>query len=80
LNASRRQPRCDPLAGVPAAIDKAWRTAPSRADRLAVRLIGPAIPPPLALVAKIDAAIEPFAGDVIATMMEIGALLCRSTA
>ncbi|HVY16974.1 MAG TPA: hypothetical protein VHB27_17260 [Rhodopila sp.] len=65
------------LAG---AIDAAQRLAASRADRLLVRLAASAALPPPALAARISAAIEPFAGDVIVKMLVICAFLRRVTA
>lgn len=62
-----------------AAIQLAERAALARADRLPVRLVGSAAPPP-ALAAKISAAIEPFVGDVIVRMLVICAFLRRVTA
>lgn len=51
-----------------------------RADRLLVRLIDSAAPPPSALAVWIRAAVEPFAGDVIIKMLVICAFLRGITA
>jgi hypothetical protein len=48
-----------------AAIDKATHATRARADCVVVRLTDAATPPSLSLEAKMSAAIEPFAGDVI---------------
>jgi hypothetical protein len=59
-----------------AAIDVARREAQRRAERLLARLSGtPIAPPHPALASALAAAIEPFAGDVIAKMVVICALL-----
>ena len=56
-----------------AAIEDALLTARTQGARLAVRLLAPPIDPTTA--AAIRAAVEPFAGDVIAKMVVICALL-----
>jgi hypothetical protein len=58
-----------------AMIDQARRAAKSHADKLLVRLIDQAAPPPPALAAWISAAVEPFVGDVIVKMLVICAFL-----
>jgi hypothetical protein len=72
-------PPLDADGRLEAAIQQAQRAASARADRLPVRLVGSAAPPP-ALAAKIRAAIEPFVGDVIGKMVAICAFLPRVTA
>lgn len=51
-----------------------------RADRLLVRLIDSAAPPPSVLAVWIRAAVEPFAGDVIIKMLVVCAFLRGITA
>jgi hypothetical protein len=63
-----------------AAIEQTQRAVQSHADGLLVRLIDQAAPPPPALAAWIDAAVEPFVGDVIVKMLVICAWLRRVTA
>jgi hypothetical protein len=62
------------------AIQQAQGAASVRADRLLVRLIDSAAPPPPQLAAKISMAIEPFADDVIIKMLVICAFLRGVTA
>jgi hypothetical protein len=62
------------------AIERAQHAVLARADRLLVRLIDSTALPPPALAARISAAVEPFAGDVIVKMLVICAFLRRATA